>query len=144
MYIVQKVHHYFVSIFTRMFIAASSATRYRNTYGTEIMLICAMSPHIQHFHSGLTWERADSTGRLFSRMGEMILPHVLHIRLCEEIYMYGEEWCNVYTLATSTQLSPAYKTSYHNLNPLPTEAGALNSRKICTIDAYILIGEMKY
>ena len=124
MYIVQKVHHYFVSIFTRMFIAASSATRYRNTYGTEIMLICAMSPHIQHFHSGLTWERADSTGRLFSRMGEMILPHVLHIRLCEEIYMYGENgamyinWQQVHNLAQHIKQATTISTLYQQRQEL--------------------------
>ena len=63
------------SILTLIFMAASSATKYRNTYGMDTTSSLLPSLHHRHCHSGWTCDRALWEDLGLPSTGERMLPH---------------------------------------------------------------------
>ena len=63
-----------------MFMAASSATRYLNTYGIVSSLMFLVDLHCRHLHRLLSCdETAASSSAGLSNIGDNKLPHLMHI-----------------------------------------------------------------
>ena len=63
-----------------MFIAASSAIKYLNTYDTDMTLMLVSSSQNLQVHSFRSCRITDSVVFGFSKTGEIKLPHFVHTR----------------------------------------------------------------
>ena len=71
--------------------AASSATKYLNTYETDIMLMFASSSQNLQVHSFCSCKIAESVMVDFSSTGEIKLPHFVHTLHCKIIILHESD-----------------------------------------------------